>query len=398
MAFWNRQKEKKTEKRSTDTTPQHTPWCDALLFGSNLKEQNAMCLSAVYRATELISDSVATLPIRINKRDGKHKAETTEHPLYNWLQNGGLVSKFTTVKLLIQSVILRGNGFALIDRDKQGNAISLRYLEAKDVTINYDRLKGTLDYTVVGLRQRVEPCNMIHLLKNSYDGVNGISVLKYASRTLATANAEENAAQDYFKNGGNLAGIIKVEGKPPTKEQKEQIKNAWRQAYSDGGNGVAVLEGNLNYQPVQSKAAESQLLESRQYDVQSVARFFGVSPVLLGDLTHSSYSTLEAVQLDFIQHNLQPYIKLMEEELNRKLLRPSDRKALIIDLDDTALIKADKQATVAYYNGLLNSGVLCINEVRESLGLAPIEGGDQHHIAYTDTAKTKITDSNGGIK
>lgn len=229
---------------------------------------------------------------------------------------------------------------------------------------------------------------MIHLIKNTYDGINGVSVLKFGSRSLNIANATENTAKNYFANGGNLAGILTIDGSV-TKQQRQDAKSSFVQSFSEGGQGIAVLQGNMHYQQIQSNAEEAQLLQERIYNIQDIARFFGVSPVLLGDLTHSSYNTIEAVQLDFLQHTLQPYIVMVEEEFNRKLLRPSEGN-LCIDLDDAYLLRSDRTALASYYTTLLNTGVYCINEVRSELGMGEVDGGDQHNISFVDTNKTDI--------
>ena len=145
----------------------------------------------------------------------------------------------------------------------------------------------------------------------------------------------------------------------------------------------------MDYKPIQLSATDSQLLESRLFNVQDIARFFGVSPVLLGDLTHSNYNTIEATQNQFVLHTLMPYIVMIEEEFTRKLIKPSE-EGLEVNLDETAILKADKSAMASYYSTLLQNGVLCVNEVRKELGFSPIEGGDKHTVAYTDISQNTI--------
>ena len=222
---------------------------------------------------------------------------------------------------------------------------------------------------------------MIHLVKNSYDGVNGVSVLTYAARSIKLAGNTENSANSFFTNGCNLSGVLTVQGQLNDK-QRNDIRSSWNQAYNNGGNGLAILQGNMEYKPIQLNAADSQMLESRQFNVEDIARFFGISPILLGDLTHANYNSIEAMQQMFLLHTLQPYITLIEEEFTRKLIKPSENN-LIVNLDETALLKTDKVALSTYYGNLLDKGVLCVNEVRKELGYSEIEGGDKHLIAYS---------------
>lgn len=371
------------ELRSTEKCFTNDYYNQGLLFGSIFDRSTAMNLSAVFRATELISDAVATLPINIKLKDGNHR-EKVNHYLDDLFEE-----HYTLFKLLIQSVILKGNGFAYIERKNDGTVKNVRFLESEDVTINYDKTKDILTYTAPLVSNRkIEAVNMIHLKKNSWDGIKGVPLLTYASRTIKTSQNTENTAKSFFENGCNLSGILTVQGQL-TDKQKTDIRNSWANAYNGGGSGLAVLQGNMAYKPVQLSASDSQMLESRLYNVQDIARFFGISPVLLGDLTHSSYSTIEAVQIDFLTHTLQPYIVMVEEELNKKLLLPSE-KNLRINLDDNFVLKSDKQAQANYYNTLLATGVLCVNEVRRELGYGDIEGGDKHNILYVDTNKTNI--------
>lgn len=373
---------KEVEERDTTTVNSPYIFGDALNFSGLRNQYSAMNISAVYRAVEIISDSIAMLPIKIRQLDADHYNELDSHSLNLVMKNAGYLSKYTFIKLLIQSIMLRGNGFAYIERAGDGTVTGLRYLPSGDVQIHYNKEKKELYYTCNYVsKKRIEPINMIHLLKNTYDGVNGVSTLTYATRSISLSNNTENSANNFFTSGCNLAGILTVQGQLNDK-QRDQIRSSWNQAYSNGGAGLAVLQGNMDYKPIQLSAAESQMLESREFNITDIARFFGISPVLLGDLSHSSYSTIEATQNQFLLHTLNPYIVLVEEEFTRKLFKPSENN-LVIDLDETALLKTDKSALAGYYGALLDKGVLCVNEVRKELGYSPIEGGEKHMIAYT---------------
>ena len=353
-----------------------------------------MNLSAVFRCVDLISDSVAMLPIKVISKTSNKIDEKTNHPLYLVFSDGlNNLNKFEFIKILIQSVLLKGNGFALIQRANDGTAIGLRFLESGDVNIHYDKSKPSQLYYTCNLIQnkKIEPCNMIHLMKYSFDGINGKSVLAFAERTLRLSNASENAANGLFENGCNLSGVLKVEGQL-SKEQRQAIHNTWNQAMSNGGNGLAVLQGNMSYQPIQLSAEDSQLLQSRLFQVDEIARFFGINPVLLGDLTHSSYSTLEAAQQEFLVHCLQSYIIMVEQEFTKKLFKPSE-SGLEVQLDETAILKTDKQALANYYSTLVTNGILSINEIRKELGYSEIEGCDKLILPYTKIEDNTINNN-----
>lgn len=383
-------KDKDEEKRDS-TISYYGYGGESLPFTQIQNQYAAMNISAVYRAVEIISDSVAMLPIKIKQVDATHKEELQTHPL-NVIFNGNMLSKYNLIKLLIQSVLLKGNGFAYIHRAADGTATALQFLESGDVNIFYNKQKAELYYTCnIISKKKIEPCNMIHLVKNSYDGVNGVSVLSYAARAIKLAGNTENSASSFFTNGCNLSGVLTVQGQLSDK-QRSDIRSSWNQAYSNGGNGLAILQGNMDYKPIQLNAADSQMLESREFNVTDIARFFGISPVLLGDLTHATYNNIEAMQQMFLLHTLQPYITLIEEEFTRKLFKPSESN-LVVNFDETALLKTNKVALSQYYGNLLDKGVLCVNEVRKELGYSEIEGGDKHLIAYSKIEDNVINKS-----
>ena len=380
------------EKRSVVTVSYPT-YSDALLFGSVPVNGSSLKISAVYRAVDIISDNIALMPIKVKVLNENHKEELPTHALQNVFKTNRL-TQFNFMKLLMQSVLLTGNGYAYIKRTQDGTVTELVYLDSKDVQVHYTQNTNSLWYTCDKVtHMKIEPCNMIHLMKNTFDGIVGVSILAHASRSVEIANLTENSADSYFKKGCNLSGILTVQGQL-TDEQRKQIRTNWNQAYADGGSGIAVLQGNMDYKPVQMSAADSQMLESRLFNVQDIARFFGISPVLLGDLSHSSYNTIEATQNQFLLHTLQPYITMVEAEFNRKLLKPSEAN-LSINLDETALLKTDKTAIANYYGTLIDKGILCINEVRKELGYSSIEGGDKHIIAYTDIKQNTINSKDG---
>ena len=368
-----------------------SPISDALTFNGFSNLNSAMGISAVYRAVEIISDNCALLPIRVSITSEKHKDYIPNHPINIAIKNN-LLTQYNLIKLLIQSVLLKGNGFCYIDRAENGDVIDLLYLDGNNVQIHYNKNTNDLFYTCSLFPQsKIEPCNMIHLVKNSNDGVNGISVIKYASRSIDISNNTENSANNFFSNGCNLSGILTVQGQL-SKEQREAIKTSWNSAYTNNGSGLAILQGNMDYKPVQVSADDAQLIQSRLYQISDIARFFGISPVLLGDLSNSSYNTLEATQQQFLLQTLMPYITMIEQEFNRKLLKPSESN-LSINFDETVLLRTNKKEEAEYYSLLLDKGILCINEVREKMNLSPINGGDKHLIAYTDIKQNTINDN-----
>lgn len=364
------------------------PFGDFLLYNgvSGYSTNKALLLSTVYRCTEVISDSIAQLPLELYKIDAVgYKTRYINHTTYNLLskQPNQNMTKFTFLKVMTLSMLLTGNAYAYIERDNKGNAIALHYLPSEQVTIiKPTSVKDTVSYSVVGIKNQVEACNMIHILNYTTDGLEGISTLAYAKRTLGLATDAENNAQGFFKGGANCAGILKCNS-PLTSAQKEKLKSSWNSAFSGATgtpNGIAVLDADLEFNSVSVNPSDSQLLETRQFNVIDICRFFGVSPVKAFDLSKSSYNTIEQMQLAFLTDTLQPLLEKFEEEFKRKLYKPSEKDKIDVRFSTAPLLRADKQSLANYYSTLFNIGAITINEIRKELDLPAIEGGDQNFV------------------
>lgn len=387
--FFGLEKEKRNEEL------QYLSYSDALPFGTMANRYSAMNVSAVFAATNLISNTIAMLPIKVLTKTDNGKNELQQHPLnlvFSDFDNGNLLSRFTLLKMIVQSVILKGNAFCYIQRANDGTVLGLRFLESSDVLIYYNKQKDLLWYDApVISKKHIEPINMLHFILHSYDGINGLSVLSYANRTLAITNASENTAKNFFEYGMNVNGLLKA-NTPINQKQKDEIRSNWRQAHSgNGGSGLAIINANMDYKQLQLSPEDSQLLSSRQFNVADIARFFNINPLLLGGESSASYSSLEMLQNAFLVHTLQPYIAMIESEFNRKLLKPSENNLSII-LETNDLMRIDKQAQANYYKSMVDAGILSRNEIRKELGYNGFEGGDKITIAYSDAAQNTLND------
>lgn len=349
---------------------------------STIAERQAMQLSVVYRCVDLISNSVAQLPLRIYDRD-KRPVEGQLAYVINERPNN-TINRFNFIRLMVSAMILRGNAFAVIERDGKGDVIALRWCDPDCVTIKViigedDGLTRDVFYVING--KAYESINVLHLINYTYDGINGISTIWHACNSLQIATGSEESAKSFFTGGCNLGGVLTVNSML-NEEQKRKLKESWQSAFrpvTGTPQGVAVLEGSMQYTPITVKPADAQLLESRQYNVVDICRFFGVSPTKVFDLTKSSYSTIEAEALGFLSDTLQPILAKVECELCAKLLTAQQRQLYTITFDTTPLLRTDKASLASYFSTMFNIGALSQNEIRKQIDLPPIEGGDRHY-------------------
>lgn len=344
-----------------------------------------LVLSTVYRCVDLLSDALAVLPLKTYHRDTQgFKTEAEDLPLYSLLdlEPNEDMTRYTFFKTLMTSVLLTGNAYAYIERDRKSQVEQLVYIPSHEVTIeSVTDGKGISRkrYRVNGFKQLVEPKDMLHVMNFSYNGITGVSTLTHAAQTLNISMSAEEHTGAFFEGGGTVSGILTVEGPPLNKEKRDQIYERWAERMSPTSvrrSSVAVLEGNMKYQPITISPKDATLIETRQFQVIDICRFFGVSPVKAFDLSKSSYSTVEATQLQYLVDSVLPIISKFEQEINRKILLSFQRKELVIEFDTSVILRTDKTAEAAYMRDMTYIGAITPNEVRRRMNLSPLENGN----------------------
>lgn len=348
---------------------------------SSFKNEQALRLSTVYAAVTMISNSLAVLPMNVVKySEGGRKVVYT--PLWKLLNGKPDVklNHFNFIKLMVESLHLKGNAYAIVVRDENLEVKMLRYVDADYVTpmVLPD---GSVKYLVAGMQQAVDAVDMIHLVQHPDESFRGQSTLKYACNALKLASDTERHAENFFKSGANLSGVLKSAA-PLTNEQKKQIRDSWVNSFDSSNNrvSIAVLPQGVDYQAISVNAEDAELLESRKYNSTVICRFFNISPVKLFDYSNTSYSSLEQVQLSYMSDTVMPIAQMFLDEFNLKLFKPSQVGKYKVEFDFTTLLQTDKDSEVKYYRELLVNGILSYNEVRGKLGYEPMQDGDRHII------------------
>lgn len=358
------------------------------LFNPNDRAQN---LSSVYRCVDLISSTVANLPLNVLYIDKKgNTREQKNHRLQKVFDNM-VMTRYNFMKKIISDVLLKGNAYCYLKRNEQGDVIDIVYLEPNDVMVIWDKKKQELYYQIPFLNkvQKIQAFDIIHLQNNSNDGIHGQSVLSFAARQLQIAHGAENSAKQIFQSGGQPARGVLSTLSPISKAQKQQLAQNWTQST----NGVLVLGGDMKFTPLSANAEEMQLLDSRKFNAIEICSFFGVPPSLLG--LGDKTSNVEDLMNLFLTTTIQNYISMIEHEFSRKMFSPQYQGKYKIDIDENNLLRLSKSQQANYYSTLLQNGCLSINEVRSELGYEAIKdgSGDKHIIAYTDIEQNTINNS-----
>jgi HK97 family phage portal protein len=203
----------------------------------------------------------------------------------------------------------------------------------------------------------------------------------------------------YFGNGTHPGTIVSHPGKL-SQTAHDNLQTSLSTAYSGLGNAhrLLLIEEGMKVEKFGVPPEDSQFLESRQYQIPEVARWFNLPPHKLKDLTKSSFSNIESEQISFVTDSILPWLVRFEANFNMQLLTQSDKELsgrgrLYFKHIVEGLMRGDAAARGAYYKDMWGVGAMSANEIREKEDMDPVAGGDKHFVplnmvALEDAGKT----------
>lgn len=370
------------KQRYKQNQPNKTSTVFSFKHGSRITPDTALEVSAFFRGVTYISTQLAKLPWDVKKLDNTlMNANSDVWFLLNRNPNDEM-SAFNFKVLMVQLCIMRGNAFAEIVRDNTGKIRALVPILAHDINILRDAT-GTMFYqmsnTKTGDIVYLRKDEVLHFRNiHTEDGINGMSLINYASSSLGISAGADKMAGSLFANGGMPSGALETESSIG-QETIERLKEGWRTKF--GGNkagGIVVLEEGMKFNPINFAPAVMQFLETRQFSVIEIARFLGVPPAKLYVIESQTYNNIEHANLEVSNDTLDPWARNLESEVDMKLLKSRQLKT---EMDLSAVNRGDMKTRTDYFKGQVSIGAMTPNEVRRKEGDAPFDGGDEHYIA-----------------
>lgn len=372
------------------------------LFGSNraaagmaVTAESAMRVSAVYGCVTRIAGGISQLPVNVYERIGTGRKLVEDTP-YWWMLNEQPTARFTASSMWEQITshkLLRESGFVFIGRSKSGAVRELIPLPYEAVQPDRDKSGERLKYFVQDVRTYgCDQDDMLHFPGFGFDGLRAKSVIQWAARN-ATGNAMamDEYSGRFFANGSHHSIVIEAPG-----QMKQPTVDALQQAYANKYSGLdnahrlpLVLTDGLKAKEVSISAQDAQLLDARKFQVVDIARAFGVPPHLIGETSAATSwgSGLEEMTRAFMLFTIQPHLKRLEQELNRKLFRTS---RYFFEFDRDAMLEGNSKAQADYFRAALGGpgsgqGWMTADEIRRKKNLPP-QGGEADKLFHPGTA------------
>lgn len=339
-----------------------------------------MQLSAVWSCINLLSETMATLPLVIYevKRNGD-KIPARDTRLWQVLHNPNQIMTAHDFWLCMSmNRFLTGNAYALIHRDSTGALIGLTPLASASGQMEVAVLDGQViyQYKKDGKYTYFTSDQILHW-KGMGNGVVGLSTFDYMRATTnEMKNAQKNASALYG-NGNQLTGIVTVD-RVIKGQQLVELRNRFRELGAfNGDSWINFLPADMKYQQVAMSAADAQLLETRQFGVEEIGRWFGVPAALINSSSGTSGASIEQIVESFYRSTIHPLCCSVEQAIMQRVFTAAERAKYVAEFKMSALLRASVSSRYDSYSKALQNGFMTRNEVRKLENLPPVDGADQ---------------------
>lgn len=351
--------------------------------GEAVNTTTALNLSTVWACLNLISSTVATLPIGVYRTaaDGT-RTPAKDHwtyPLLHDSPNGDQTAvDFWTY--LVTGLELRGSGLARKVR-LGSRVVALQPVNPEGCDIRR-AASGDIRYrwSEEGTAYDLGSADMVHVRGFPGTPLGGMSTLTHARHMFGLAVAIDKAAGKTFQNGLRPSVALlfdKFLTDPQRKIAEEKLAAKYAGAMNAGRPFIG--EGGVKLTTISLNPEDAQMLESRGFSVEEICRWFGIPPHMVGHMTKAtSWGTgLEQQVLGFVKFSLGPRLKRIEAALMKQLLTPIDRAAgILIEFNVEGLLRGDSTARAAFYQSALRNRWMVPNEVRAIENRPPTPWGD----------------------
>ncbi len=207
------------------------------------------------------------------------------------------------------------------------------------------------------------------------NGVFGRSALSRCPEVLSLAAGAQTFAATTFNQGAKLSGVLLHPGKL-SKEAGDRVAQSWRDTHAGpmSAGRVAILEEGLSFSALSITLEDAELLASRKFQTEEVARLFNIPLPILNVWDHSTFTNSDTASQWFAQLCLSPWVARIEAEFSRTLFNDPDFR---LEIDLSGLLRGNFATRIQSEINLVRSGVLTPNEVRLAEGWPALAGADK---------------------
>lgn len=354
--------------------------------GVNVTQDRALSLSSYWACVKVIAEDLSMLPlIMYRRRSDGGKDRAADHPLYDVLhdQSNPWTSSFEFRTYLTACALSWGNGFARIQPGRRGAVDTLIPVHPSKIVPHFDGRE--LHYEVMrdsGTPETVYQDEMFHLpgltipTSEPTSWIFGVSVPRYAREVLGAAIAADSYSQRFWSQDATPGGVL-THPSQLSEEAAQRIGSTWDRDHGSfrGAHKTAVLEEGMKYEAIGMSNEDAQFLQSREFNVIEICRWFRMQPHKIAHLVHATFSNIEHQSIEHVTDTIQPWATRWERAIKRQLI--VDKRNYFAEFLFDALMRGDTLSRHRAYTVSTGGPWMVANEARGRENMNPIEGGDE---------------------
>jgi len=364
------------------------------LFGGNettagvdIDENAAMAYAAYFSAINLISSTFSMLEFNIWERRGlelKISNSPTNLLISRFPNDSQTANQFQ--QIFMYDVLARGNGYGEIKRTQSGAPLAVERHEPatiKTEIVNGHKVHQVLrkeENGTIAVARTIPDGDMLHFYGVTINGYSGISVLEFGRLTVSLGVAADTFGASFFGNGLSVNGVVSHPlelSQEAAKRLEERLNESHQGPFK--AHKLLFLDEGMKFQQTTIPPDDAQFLQTRQFNVLEMCRWFRVPPHMLYDTTATTMSNAEQQHLEFMAYTMAPWGFRYNKEVEKKIVQPPNRDTYV-DYTDNNIHVIDKTTRYTNYGAGRNGGWLTLNQIlrAENQPLLPPDIGDTH--------------------
>lgn len=356
-----------SQKVSDSDTSVSAALLAALLGNAEISREKALEIPSINGAIGIIAATVSSLPVKLYQETENEVKEIKKDKRLFILNHdtGDTLTATQFWKAMLEDYYLGKGAYAYINKNLS-KFISLHHVDSGHISFMKNTNPIFKDYVIMVDGEEYPKHAFLKILRNTKDGFKSQPIQEESKTMLSIAYHTMRFEENLVKKGGNKKGFLKA-GHNLTKDVVKDIRDAFRNLYSNDSENVVLLNNGLEFQEASNSSVEMQLNENKETNSAELSMLLRVpNAIVRGNATQKDID-------NYIDYCIVPLITDIEASLDRDLLTEAEKEQGYYFAFDTKELKRGniKERYEAYEIAYKNN-FLQVDEIREKEDMKPL--------------------------